>query len=171
MSAETIADELEAFVRTEVLNRLPSGQISELAQMKTSELLIVYANWSLRIPLPIRRAVTRSDALDSNPKLQKYHAKIAAIESDIKRGQPLHKYLSRGILFDYVDKSSRPVKRSARRDIDGLLSDWGIHHLHLSTVTGPDGFASRTADLLFVAFRGQLAYLIDILPARSHVLD
>lgn len=32
---------------------------------------------------------------------------------------------------------------------DALLNDWGVHHFHLSSSIGADGFADRTRELLF----------------------
>ena len=47
-----------------------------------------------------------------------------------------------------------------RRDLDLLIADWGIHHLHLS----PERDGRRTGDLLFAVFRPDDAYLLQILP-------
>ena len=44
------------------------------------------------------------------------------------------------------------------------MSEWNIHHLHLSAVIGPDGYVGRTKDLLFANFQHDDAYLIAIYP-------
>lgn len=46
---------------------------------------------------------------------------------------------------------------------DPLLNDWGIHHLHLGTVTQPNGFVNRTGPVLFARITDVNFYLIDIM--------
>jgi hypothetical protein len=63
--------------------------------------------------------------------------------------------------------ASNPERQ--RRDRDLLLSDWGIHHLHLGTAPGRNPrFVRRTANVLLVAFRGYDAYLIALRLHESH---
>lgn len=44
----------------------------------------------------------------------------------------------------------------------------GVHHLHLSTEAGKNGFTKRTADVLFVVLRGAEAYLLGIFSHPQH---
>jgi hypothetical protein len=46
---------------------------------------------------------------------------------------------------------------------DALLSDWGIHHLHLGTVLDPDGFIKRTKPVLFTRVTNDCLYMIQIM--------
>ena len=50
---------------------------------------------------------------------------------------------------------------------DGLLWDYGIHHLHLSRKTGKDGFVERTDQLLFAIVSDEAAYFVDVRPHRD----
>jgi len=59
--------------------------------------------------------------------------------------------------------ATTPTPLHLRADLDLLLADWGIHHLHLS----PTNDGARTADLLFAVFRPDDAYLLQILPHGS----
>lgn len=43
-----------------------------------------------------------------------------------------------------------------------MLSEWGIHHLHLSNKMTGDGFVERSDDVLFAIFRDGDAYLVGI---------
>ncbi len=56
-----------------------------------------------------------------------------------------------------------------------MLNDWGVHHLHISSTVEADGFVTRDGPLLFVSFRPNAAYLIDIMShgdwVRDHVLQ
>ena len=64
------------------------------------------------------------------------------------------------------DVSPRLSRRVKKRDAkDDLLSDWGIHHLHLENKIEPDGYVKRNDDVLFVMVRQNAAFLIDI---RDH---
>jgi hypothetical protein len=165
--ATDLVGDVERFIQIDVLGRMGPDPSGELAQKKLPSLLIVFANWRARFPPAVSRSVARSRELDGNPNLGIYRAEVEAIEEDIRSGHPLDRYLSRGVTFDYVPTGDRPAKQHRRRDIDGLMADWGIHHLHLSTIVESDGFVERSEYLLFVAFRGDAAYLIDIYPHES----
>lgn len=45
---------------------------------------------------------------------------------------------------------------------DHLLSDWGIHHLHLGTKLDTSGFVDRTGPLLFVRVTNDTAYFLAV---------
>jgi hypothetical protein len=47
---------------------------------------------------------------------------------------------------------------------DGLLNDWGIHHVHLGTTVDARGFVNRTGPLLFARFTVADAFFIAIGP-------
>ncbi len=48
-----------------------------------------------------------------------------------------------------------------------MLNDWGVHHLHISSQVEADGFVKRGGPLLFVAFRPDCAYFIDVFDHKS----
>lgn len=92
----------------------------------------------------------------------------------LSKGQDVTPHLSRAVRHAYQSAPSRtPLQR--RQDLDLLLNDWGVHHLHLSTQVEADGFVKRTECLLFATFGPQDAYLIDIMKhgdwTREHVLE
>lgn len=79
---------------------------------------------------------------------------LKSIENDILLGRNLNIYLSKNIL----DPSSN----------DGLLNDWGIHHLHLSErSTVQNGFVTRSDYQLFIFFTDDTAYLLQIYPHKK----
>jgi hypothetical protein len=43
------------------------------------------------------------------------------------------------------------------------LNDWGIHHLHISSIIDADGFVKRGDPIIFAIFRRDAAYLIDMM--------
>ena len=81
-------------------------------------------------------------------------------------GEDITPHLSKRIRTGYQSSSAPTLQR--REDLDLMLSDWGIHHLHLSTEMDTDGFfVKRDGPLLFAAFRPADAYLIDIADHKS----
>ena len=103
------------------------------------------------------RKVSRTSVFDQkNLTLEPLMLKAAAaIITKIENGEDLSGHLS---------KSSTDAEK-----MDGLLADWGIHHLHISDdkKNPGDAFYRRTGPVLFVLFREDDAYLIDIFPHGS----
>lgn len=132
--------------------------------MDIGELTIIYGNWCHR-GVPIQRyRVHLSDALHANP-LVKQREIAWALDRIIERlinGEAVTPFLSRSIRFGYVPPTSGKKKLSNRRDLDLLLNDWGIHHLHVSTDLDDDGFVKRSGPLLLAVFQRSDAYLIDL---------
>lgn len=73
---------------------------------------------------------------------------IQQVATEITRGDDLTPRLSKGIF--------KPERH------DPLLADWGIHHLHIGTTIGSDGFVGRANEVLFVRILEEDAYLIDL---------
>lgn len=161
-------DDLEDDVRSEVLRYLPYDKsdpkvAAELAAMNTSNLLIRFFNWHARLVAPVPRTVHRSAELVANPLAQKFAVELASIISKLERGENVKAHLSKGIAVGYQPSPTPTKDLKRQRDLDLLLNDWGIHHLHLSDVGAADGFVTRTPELLFAAFTRTDAYLIDIM--------
>ena len=71
---------------------------------------------------------------------------------------------------EYTDRSVPFGKYCRSRPLvflDMLLNDWGIHHLHISSVVEADGFVKRDDHLLLVSFKPDAAYLIDVMVHRD----
>jgi hypothetical protein len=166
-------------VRTWVLQNLPYNQRNAslgvyLNGLDAHGLLVRYHNWSSRLVRPQRRTVVTSAAYQRNPLTSQRASDLAQIIDDIEQGRDLKKYLSRDVVR-YVVK----IPKGSRRDLDLMLNDWGVHHLHISTRLDADGFVDRRGPLgdhlLFCVFRSAKAYLIDIMQhgdwTRDHVLE
>jgi hypothetical protein len=149
-------------IREYVLANLPHNPAytAELETKTAESLLIIYSNWRSRLVPTVPRRVHRSKALSANPLSSdaRYNAGLAQIAATLESGQDLTPYLSRGIRHGYIPR--RPGSR--RQDLDLLLNDWGVYHLHISVHIQADGFAARTKHLLFAIIRPRDAYLIDI---------
>jgi hypothetical protein len=173
---------LKESVRQWVLRELPydradAALLAYLNGLDAHRLLVVFHNWMNRLVKPQPRTVVKSIAFQQNPATAQRASDLAQIIDDIEQGRNLTKYLSRGV----VRAVAQVPGQSPRRDLDLMLNDWGVHHLHISTQIDPDGFVSRgkkkNADepLLFAAFSQKAAYLIDIMKHgdwnREHILE
>lgn len=59
---------------------------------------------------------------------------------------------------------SKGVRSADPKQPDGLLWDYGMHHLHLSRAVGKDGFVRRSHWLLYAMVAGQDVYFVDVRP-------
>ena len=123
-------------------------------------LLIVYHNWISRLIKPQPRRVHKSKAFQQNPIVATRASDFALILNDIENGNDVRKYLSRGV---EIAAEVPGNDFGQRRDLDLMLNDWGIHHLHISTQIEADGYVKRDEPLLFAIFRPDDAYLIDVM--------
>ena len=126
------------------------------------KLLVIYLNWRTRWILATPRRVHVSRTLQGKMVSSPHREVIDQIIQDIEQGTNLQRYLSEGVTKAVA--MPKPGKLSKRADLDLLLTTWELHHLHLSVVTRPNGFVTRTRDLLFGVFRNADAYLVDIQP-------
>ena len=69
-----------------------------------------------------------------------------------ERGESVLPHLSKGV--NYTDP----------RQPDGLLWDYGMHHLHLSRTDGTGGFVRRSDWLLYVIVADQDVFFVDVRP-------
>jgi hypothetical protein len=155
-------------IQRHVFTYLPHdpAHTAELEAKPVRELLDIYASWQQRLVFPCPRRVHQSKALRANPLAANpaHRPGLNALIEKIGRGEVITPHLSRGILQGYKPaKPDAPKALLKRRDLDLLLNDWGIHHLHVSTKTDQDGFVERSKALLFAAFQPHDAYLIDLM--------
>jgi hypothetical protein len=85
---------------------------------------------------------------------------IHRIFHKLSLGIDIRPHLSRNIRFGYERKSPR---KKGGRDIDGLLNEWGVHHLHLSHTVEDNGFVERGKEVLAIIFRPSDAFVLDII--------
>jgi hypothetical protein len=173
-SSTDLVDSLERVIRLHVLEALGDDPTMDLRTMPLAGLLHVYGTWRSRFVPQRPRTVHSSDALLAGNHPAYLGPGLGAVLHDLAVGGDLRRYLPTGIetVYDprarFGNLARHPPRR--RQDRDLLLSSWGIHHLHLSA--GPHRtkphFSGRTDDVLFVAFRGDDAYLIDLVPHQAN---
>ena len=174
----------EADIRDHILRVLPYDEsdhntMIELYCMDVTTLLTYYLNWLNRLIEPRPRKVHQSKELLSNPLSKNFSIPLTDIIQKIENGTDITCRLSKSILSGYTSVSAayKPISRKKtllahkkdlhprnKPDLDLLLNDWKIYHLHLCTYIEQDGFVTRTKELLFAVFTKHDAYLLDILP-------
>ena len=115
------------------------------AGLSPDELLIAYFNTALRRIQPRPRVVERASELVCPPGFEQG---LRVIQEKAERGEDLRPHQGKEI--------DDPFYR------DGLLNDWGIHHLHLGTTIEADGFVTRTGPVLFARVLLDQLFMIQI---------
>jgi hypothetical protein len=168
MTNDQLVDRLERTIREHVLGVMPPDATGSLAAKDLGDLLITYGTWRSRFVAMRPRRVHWSRELDTSPKATNHETAIEAVAEKIEAGADLTPHLSKGIV--HAHDPSPTQKLAKRLDRDLLIADWGVHHLHLATTLDADGFVGRTEDLLFVVFKPDDAYLLNIYPHGSWAL-
>jgi hypothetical protein len=155
--------DFEKDIREYVLSALPHDLATraELEAKAAPELLALYLNWiNRRIPAQPRR-VHLSGAMQRNPLSAKLLTDLEQIVAKIADGVDLTPHLSKDVKCGYRSATlGKPNRR--RPDLDLMLADWQVHHLHVSNTLHANGLVTRDGPLLFAAFEPGDAYLIDI---------
>lgn len=161
MTNETLLRALENELRRYALELMPDDPSGEMAQLPLADLRIVYLTWRGRRVSPRPRHVLNSRELESSVPTA-HRAGFDLLVERIQRGDDLTPHLSKRVLTAYVPSAeAKNTKTHQLWDRDQLISEWGIHHLHLGT-DGANGFVDRTGSLLFAYFTAEAAYLIGI---------
>jgi hypothetical protein len=141
---------LETAIRSEVFAAIPAKYLSteerlELDQLDLRRLLSVFFNWRNRFITPRARTVHLSAELSA-----KNASEINGLVERIDDGDDLNPHLSTRVEKVYTARAARRSNRLVpRMDLDLLLSDWGIYHLHISTVDRGDGFVENRSCILY----------------------
>jgi hypothetical protein len=162
IDGEAAIDELQTKISEHVLAAMPADPSGELAGLDFHGLLVAYGNWRTRFIKAKPRTAHLSTELRASPELATHRPAVDAIVATIRAGGDLTPHLSRRIKTAYVPAAQRRGHLGRRGDLDLLISDWGLHHLHLTTQMEADGFYKRTDDLLFAKFTDSDAYLLAI---------
>ena len=168
--------ELKAAIKEWAIDTLPYDQTNtdlcaELNAKDARELLIVYHNWMFRHIYKTPRQVHFSGAYLSNAIFAQKKADLDALTDKIKNGEELKPHLSERV-ETVIEPGSR--KLNQRRDLDLMLIEWEVHHLHISQEMQQNGFVKRDGPLLFAVFHSNDAYVLDVMTHkdfnRDHIL-
>lgn len=133
-------------------NQLQNAGYKINTNASQEDISIQYFNLLKRRVTPVLRSVLISNEFKCPSKCK---AGLEIVKEKIEKGQDITPFLSTGLKKMEYD--------------DGLLNDWGIHHLHLGTTMRNDGFVQRTGPVLFVRFDEEYAYFINVMDhGRGH---
>lgn len=136
--------------------------VASLNAMSSGELTIRFVNWLDRLIHPHPRQVFLSREITSNPRYNKHIADVAMLMLMVERGDELTPHLSRSIRHGYELPRLKGKNLNRRKDLDMMLNDWGVHHLHLSADVEGDSFVRRNDILLFAIFTDTAAFFLDL---------
>lgn len=111
------------------------------------DVLHSYCSYSHRLLEKRPRTIHKADSFVCPEEVKEG---LTWLESKILKGESLNPHLNTTIQKD---------------KLDGLLYDWGIHHLHLGLKYEATGFVERTGPVLFAVFRPNDVYFVDV---RDH---
>ncbi len=157
--------DFEAELRREMLSLLPtSGEWAgqdrtALEASAPSRLLIYFLNWRDRFIHPHPRRVERAAELIADLEYRANKPHVDRVFAETAIGQELWPRLSKDLRFGFQDHT----RGGRRRDLDGLLSHWGIHHLHISDERLNDGHVKRDGPLLCAIFREEVAFFLGLI--------
>ena len=100
--------------------------------------------------------LTRETEVEQREKAIEAWGAVFFIRYLLTEGKNLNGFLSREIDFATGERSK-----------DGLLWDFGMHHLHLSKKVEASGFVKRSDYLLFAIITQENAYFVDVRPHRN----
>jgi hypothetical protein len=167
-----LAARVEDAVRAYVLANMPPDPSGELASKPFRETLHIYGNWRGRHPSARPRTVHRSREMLASTEAQTFSTEIAELVRKMEAGEDLKPHLSRAVDTAFLSTAERAAlpRHQREQDLDRMLADWGIHHLHLSGVLEADGFVKRSNHLLFAIFGRNDAYLVGVYTHQDWVL-
>jgi len=144
-----ILSQLDETYLNNKLNIYPkTNQLTELQAQNIDNLLWVYINWRNRLILGRKRKVSLSKDIYKNPFYSQYNTNIQKLKRIFESGSNVRPFLSTGVNHLLGNKSD-----------DGLLRDWGLHHIHFIPAYTPK---KRTNEILFIMERPNNIYFIDI---------
>ena len=149
-------------MQSEMCSRLPTHSRREkqaFAALAVDEQAWRFMNWLSRLVHPHPRQLAIAQGFDELPDVQANRRDVDALRAKISAGGDLNLHLSNEIKKGYC---LHPPGKKHGPDFDMLLNEWGIHHLHLSSEPGTQGFNRRTAKLLYVIFRLDAAFVLAV---------
>ena len=149
-----LKNDLDTFLR----NRLKRSNLMKLGIVVSDEdnkrienedtdtLITLYSRLRNRLLLGRKRQVIVHKSLLNNKKYKVYKSKILKLKRALENGSSMRPYLSNKVNELY--------------SVDGLLLDWGMHHLHFTSCYSKD---KRGNDILFIVEEDEKIHFITIL--------
>lgn len=158
-SAALYWNQLEQAVREMVLRDLNQARRggpevpARFNEVSLPDFLRKYLTWKNRQITARPRRVHFSQALLQSHQYLSHYWQVESLATKLRMGEDVSGHLSTGALPANIMKKP-----------DMLLSDWGIHHLHLSSASDSSRHwvNNRTSETLWILLAGDSAYLVGI---------
>jgi hypothetical protein len=145
--------------------KLANAEENELRQLNEFELLSIVLHWMYRF-VPVRpRQVYLSKEIEAYVANGSDASQLFNLISEIERGDDLTARLSKKARVPYIAKAgAKNWPFQNRADLDLLLFEWDIHHLHIGA-RQRDGTVKRSKSIVFIRFYCDEAYMFFV---RGH---
>ncbi|MGB0684501.1 MAG: hypothetical protein ACPGOV_17490 [Magnetovibrionaceae bacterium] len=171
---KSVSPQIQENIKNFILEKLPYDRSNvdvsdHLKSRNALDLLRIFVSWKRRLISRHPRNVLKSAEFEALSREINRPAEIAKLVSEIRRGDDLTPRLSRGVKTGFSLPTSPTKKLGPRHrpDLDLLLNDWRVHHLHISNEIDTDGFVKRGNKLVFAIFNYYTVYLIGIFDHKS----
>jgi hypothetical protein len=162
---------LKAACWRHMTRELPLDPTGTMRELDFRTLHQEYATWKGRVPAARPRRVHVSPELLANAERLAYGDGLAAVLREIANGDDLRPRMSTATEHAYAPFVPPLLarRRPRERHVDRLLADWGLHHVHLGHEPHRErrNFVKRTPHVLFIAFKRDDAYLVDVAEHES----
>jgi hypothetical protein len=153
-------------LRSAILEAIPTTTSSDraaLLSLDTRDLVVRFINWRDRLIHPHPREIRRSLTFNTDDLFLQNRDDVNLLLAKLASGQDVNSHLSERVLHGY--KAPHP-SGTPGKDLDLLLNDWGIHHLHLGHVPWRNGFTARSEPLLFVVVQRHTVFALAVMGHR-----
>lgn len=117
-----------------------------------------------RVPAHPREIIKSGAFIESYNNLDTaFHKLLDNLLAAIANGDDINRHQT-DKLHTPSNEPHRKVKPINRNDLDLILMQWGMHHLHVSKVKRSGGISKRSSLLLFAIFDEKSFFLIDVIP-------
>jgi len=154
-------------LQAEMVRVLPTRSTREknaFAALDVHEQTWRFLNWQSRLVHPHARQVNRANGFDSLPAVEANKSAVQELLARLARGDDVRTHLSQDVECGY---SMHAPGQKGGPDFDLLLSEWGIHHLHLNQLSVKSGSRLKSKDLLYAILGRGVVFALAVGPHRA----
>ncbi|MEX5266638.1 hypothetical protein [Kocuria sp. CPCC 204721] len=168
MSSRSALNLFEHDLRRKLQEQQPGGGYDHQAveEFDLSRLLMAVMNWRICLIPPRPRQVHVSEYMQSQPEMVEHIEAVTEIGRRLQEGADVLPYLSKKAnkIVLHRDNDTPKQSRKRRMELDAMLYDWGVYHLHLGTEPDPKEpeYIARKGPLVFAAVSSEEVLMVGI---------